>query len=547
MSCCPSAPAVKTSSDAPPIQGPEQTLRSGESVECFSLRAGNSTGKLDDTITPKNKIAVESVNSDCTAKINLQFKLTDGSNASPVTWALSGDAIPGVTLSASGLLSGTCDPSVHDKKLTITIKGSWPTAVSDNGESTTGDERTYSFSPGLCKGGDSIKFGIPLANAQFKDPFGMRFHPIHKCMKLHTGIDMVMPTKGVHGDVFAAADGVCIKAKNTDPNGYGNAIHIRHNNSKGDHLCTSTYNHLYQMLVKEGDRVSAGQKIALEGGLKGDAGSGGSTGLHLHFECKMPNGAFVDPAPYFKGAVAVSSSGSAPVAQSGAAVTSADVAARTSCPAPPDYPRDPNSPEPPTTTAPTPTNGSKDPFEQAWYFTMKAEVNPQWPVVAGAVPTDPDIAAGLCETAPQKQKCGYKMWDGPSGGETKFGIAKSGFPATNIKALTYQQCKDLGYSGYWKGSIVKPATIAAAGGKYLAVFLFDCNYQHGRGGGATIWNDSAPGVSWTDKASQMPALERLWKRRVQFARTLDIVANRKGVENRVNHAYEFVKNLNLEP
>lgn len=541
MSCCPTAPAIKVSSDAPPIEGPEQELRPGETVECFSQRAGNSTGALDDTVTPKNKIAIEAVNSDCEANINLQFKLTTGSNAAPITWALSGDAVPGVTF-VNGLLSGTFNTSVHDKKLSITIKASWPTAS----DGSVGDERTYSFSPGLCKGGDSIKFLIPLVTGQINSPFGMRLHPIQKVQKLHTGLDLVMPEKGVHGDVIAVADGVCIKAKNTDPNGYGNAIHLKHTNSKGEHLCTTTYNHLYRMLVNEGDRVSAGQKIALEGGLPGDAGSGGSSGLHLHFECKLPNGSFTDPAPYFKGSVPVSGSTAPAQAPVGAAVTTPDVAAKTDCPASADYPTNPNAPEPAAEAAPG--GSSTDPFELAWYFTMKYEVGPHWNVPAGSVPTDAEIVAGLCASASQKHKCGYKMWISSSGGETKFGIAKSGNPATDIKTITYQGSKDIGFSNYWKrgGKPFTPAQLATAqNAPYLAVFMFDTNYQHGAGNGNTIWGDSAVGSSWPDKAAQLVALEKLYTRRLSFANTLKNVADRKGVANRVNACYAYVKSLNL--
>lgn len=547
MSCCPTAPAVKVSVDAPPIEGPEQTLRPGETAECFSQRAGNSTGALDDTVTPKNKIAIEAVNSDCQAKINLQFKLTDGSDATPITWDLSGDAVPGVSLSATGLLSGTFDSSIHDKKLTITIKASWPAAASDQ---SVGDERTYSFAPGLCKGGDSIKLLKPLANGEIRSPFGMRLHPIQKVMKLHTGIDLVMPTKGVHGDVFAAADGVCIKSKNTDPNGYGLAVHIKHTNSSGAHLCTTTYNHLYRSLVSEGDKVSAGQKIALEGGLKGDPGSGGSTGLHLHFEVKLPNGSFTDPVPYLTGSVNVQSQAEGVSATTkpptGAAVTSSDVAAKTNCPASADYPKDAAAPEPAAEAAPVPTNASTDPFEQAWFFTMKYEVGPHWNVPAGTVPTDPEIVAGLCDTPAQKHKCGYKMWISSSGGETKFGIAKSGNPSTDIKAVTYQACKDLGYSNYWKRGKIVPATLATtSNAPYLAVFMFDTNYQHGSGNARTIWEDSAVGSSWPDKAAQLVALDKLFARRLSFANTLKNVADRKGVANRVNACYAYVKSLNF--
>lgn len=545
MSCCPSAPPITPSSDSPPLNGPEQQLRPGETAECFSKRAGNTTGRLDDTVPRLNKIENEAVNSDCSAKIKLQFKLTDGSDVTPVFWRLKAgsDATPGVTLTTAGLMSGTFDPSVHEKKLKITVEAVTTDAATT--EDSIIDERTYTFSPSLCKGGDSIKFVTPLQNAIFKDPYGMRFHPIQKVEKMHTGIDMVMPTKGVNGDVYAAADGEVIKAANTDPRGYGNAIHIKHFNSAGKALCTTTYNHLHQMLVKVGDKVSAGQKIALEGGAKGDPGSGGSTGLHLHFECKLPNGSFTDPAPYFKGAVNVALAGdpseTTSKAPSGAAVTSADADAKGGCPPTPEYPVNPAQPEPAAEAAPA--NGASA-FEKAWFFTMKFEVGPHWAVPPGTEPTDTEIVQGLCDTPAQKKKTGYKNWAGESGGETKFGIAKSGNPRTDIKAIDYKGCKDIGFANYWQRGVIKPAVLESQGAKYLAVFMFDTNYQHGMGNAKTIWDDSAVGNGpWTDKASQMAALDRLYQRRLEFANTLKVVSNRKGVARRVEECYAYVKGL----
>src|SRR3990167_200568 len=153
MSCCPEAPPIKVGSDAPPLEGPEQTLRPGETVECFSQRAGNSSGAHDDaTDLRKNTIANESVPVDCQAKVNVKFKLTTGSDATGITWAVSGDPTPGVSLSGD-TLSGTFDPSVYDKKITITV-----TATFTGGS----DSRTYSFSPSICKGGDSIRFTSPI-------------------------------------------------------------------------------------------------------------------------------------------------------------------------------------------------------------------------------------------------------------------------------------------------------------------------------------------------------------------------------------------------
>jgi murein DD-endopeptidase MepM/ murein hydrolase activator NlpD len=528
MSCCPEAPPIIVTADSPPLDGPEQGLRSGESVECFSKRAGNSTGAHDDTEVRKNKIANESIPVDCSAKVNVQFKLTPGSIPTGTTWSISGDATPGVSLTGDTLF-GTFDPSVHGKKITIKVTA----ALSDSST----DERTYSFSPTLCTGGDSIQFVTPFPGAAINSPFGMRFHPIQKVDKLHTGVDMIHSVKGVNHPIVAAADGVVIKARNTDPNGYGNTIHVKHMNSAGQHLCTTTYNHLFKMLVGEGDKISAGQQIALEGGAKGVPGSGGSSGLHLHFECKLPNGSYTDPVPYLKGAVPVVGS-SDPQASSGAAVNSADVAAKTGCPSGTAYPPDPNKPEPAAQEAPAAT--SSDPFELIWVFTLKYEVGPHWSVPAGSAPTDQDIIDGLCDTSARKKKCGYVNWETATGGETKFGIAKGGNPRTDIKAMTYKAAKDLGYSNYWKRGKVNPSAIPA----YLGMFMFDTNYQHGDGNGNTIYNDA--GVSGlADNASQLADLEKLYKRRLSFAQTLKVESIRKGVAARVQACYEYVKSQTL--
>lgn len=551
MSCCPSAPPIVVAPDSPPVDGPEQDLRPDESVECFSKRAGNSTGAHDDAVTTrKNTIANESIPVDRSAATSTQFKLTSNSDATGITWVQSGDATPGVTLSAGGLLSGTFDPSLIGTKVTITITANFNPTTDDTGAAKSSDTRTYVVSPSVNTDSDSIQFLTPLVTGTINSPFGMRFHPIQKVQKLHTGIDMVMPVKGVNGDVIAAADGVVIKARNTDPNGYGNAIHIKHLNGNGKHLCTTTYNHLFKMLVEEGQKVSAGQKIALEGGAKGVPGSGGSSGLHLHFECKLPDGSFTDPAPYLKGAVQVAGNQTAAgtpdpstvttQAPSGAAVNQADVAAKQGCPDTASYPQNPAKPEPPGGAAPS--GGSTDPFENAWFFTMTFEVGPFWAVPAGTIPVDAEIVAGLCDTTSQKQKCGYKNWATESGGETKFGIAKSGNPATDIKTATYDDCKKIGYQNYWLKGRVNPSTLPI----YLGMFMFDTNYQHGDGNGRTIYQDA--GISagpWPDKASQMADLDKLYQRRLAFANTLKVVANRAGVARRVTECWNYVKSLNI--
>ena len=97
--------------------------------------------------------------------------------------------------------------------------------------------------------------------------------------KAHNGIDIALKV----GDTICAAfDGRVRFSKATDT-GYGTLVIIRHDNG------LETYHgHLSARLVEEGDRVVAGQPIALGGN------SGRSTGPHLHFETRYYGQSF-DP------------------------------------------------------------------------------------------------------------------------------------------------------------------------------------------------------------------------------------------------------------
>lgn len=97
--------------------------------------------------------------------------------------------------------------------------------------------------------------------------------------RAHNGIDIALKV----GDTICAAfDGRVRFSKATDT-GYGTLVVIRHDNG------LETYHgHLSARLVEEGDRVVAGQPIALGGN------SGRSTGPHLHFETRYYGQSF-DP------------------------------------------------------------------------------------------------------------------------------------------------------------------------------------------------------------------------------------------------------------
>ena len=104
----------------------------------------------------------------------------------------------------------------------------------------------------------SNKFGEHSNDPKIKDK------DLRLGLKGHDGLDIPMP---IGTDVLAVDDGE-VEIENND---YGSTIYIKHSWGK------TTYGHLSQTLVKVGDKVSKGQKIALSGN------SGLTTGPHLHF------------------------------------------------------------------------------------------------------------------------------------------------------------------------------------------------------------------------------------------------------------------------
>ena len=105
--------------------------------------------------------------------------------------------------------------------------------------------------------------------------FGMRWG------RLHAGIDIA---NKVGTMITAPADGVVIFIGIKQ--GYGNFMSIGHG-----YGITTHYGHLYTALVKVGDKVKRGDKIATIGN------TGRTTGPHLHYEVLL-NGLHVDPLYY---------------------------------------------------------------------------------------------------------------------------------------------------------------------------------------------------------------------------------------------------------
>ncbi len=123
-------------------------------------------------------------------------------------------------------------------------------------------------------------FSLPIADASFSSPFGMRIDPINGGGGFHPGVDFGAP-EGT--PIRAAGAGLVVVAG--DCGGYGNCVVIDH----GNKLAT-IYGHQSALVAKVGDRVVAGQVIGLVGS------TGLSTGPHLHFEVRL-RGIPIDPVP----------------------------------------------------------------------------------------------------------------------------------------------------------------------------------------------------------------------------------------------------------
>jgi murein DD-endopeptidase MepM/ murein hydrolase activator NlpD len=108
-----------------------------------------------------------------------------------------------------------------------------------------------------------------------------RKHPILHVSRPHEGIDVTAP---MGAPIIAPASGVVTKARRES--GYGNVVEIDHGNG-----IMTLYAHASRIDVRQGERVTRGQRIAAVGN------TGLATGPHLHYEIHV-NGKVVDPLTY---------------------------------------------------------------------------------------------------------------------------------------------------------------------------------------------------------------------------------------------------------
>lgn len=121
----------------------------------------------------------------------------------------------------------------------------------------------------------------PIHGGKVTSTFGNRPQPIAGASTYHRAIDWGTPTGT---PVYASSGGTVTRAGWIGS--YGNAIYIKHPDGR-----ETRYAHLSKILVKVGQKVKQGDKIALSGN------TGRTTGPHLHFEMLI-NGVQVDPFKY---------------------------------------------------------------------------------------------------------------------------------------------------------------------------------------------------------------------------------------------------------
>lgn len=128
---------------------------------------------------------------------------------------------------------------------------------------------------------DSKPSGRPIAHGWLSSRYGYRTDPISGRKSFHQGIDFA----GRPGsDVVTVASGVVMWAGFR--HGYGKLIEVDHGNGYA-----TRYGHNKKLLVRVGDRVKKGERIALMGS------SGRATGPHVHFEV-LRRGKHVNPLAF---------------------------------------------------------------------------------------------------------------------------------------------------------------------------------------------------------------------------------------------------------
>ena len=139
---------------------------------------------------------------------------------------------------------------------------------------------------------DGVIGQFPVAGkVDISSPFGRRTDPkTGEPGRMHHGVDFAVP---VGTPVHVPVDGKVVRAgcdRQGCDKGYGRLVEVKHDGYY------TVYAHLAHIAVKKGQKVKAGEMIALSGN------SGKSTGPHLHWEVRLgrnSTSSTVDPLQYF--------------------------------------------------------------------------------------------------------------------------------------------------------------------------------------------------------------------------------------------------------
>ena len=123
----------------------------------------------------------------------------------------------------------------------------------------------------------------PIIDGWYSSNFGYRIDPFNGQQSMHDGIDFPAESGT---PIVAAASGKVVFAEWHAQ--YGKMLEIDHGNG-----LVSRYAHASNLMVKEGDLVVRGQRVAFVGS------TGRSTGPHLHFEVRL-NGVPQNPARFLQ-------------------------------------------------------------------------------------------------------------------------------------------------------------------------------------------------------------------------------------------------------
>ncbi len=145
------------------------------------------------------------------------------------------------------------------------------------------EEVTIAAVPKIIEKGTKIPptYIKPISGGRLSSQFGRRKAPVRGASTYHKGVDWATP---IGTTVVASSAGKVIKAG--WGSGYGYVVYLSHADGR-----QTRYAHLSKVLVKVGENVSQGERIALSGN------TGRSSGPHVHFEMLI-GGSQVNPLNY---------------------------------------------------------------------------------------------------------------------------------------------------------------------------------------------------------------------------------------------------------